>query len=179
MQKTVCNCSGLFRDEKSTMVLHLLDQVLWYTGTIYTVHVLWSVWGPCYVNVIMIPSGWIIANAEHITNKKETQHTWYRNKQFLHNKVLYSPKKCQKGTKGKKMKLHFKRFCSFHNCGSWESCRVCESFTIYLHKNQVHDSPISQASSKPWHERISRKAWIHCKSSGENERERQWPDEVS
>lgn len=41
------------------------------------------------------------------------------------------------------MKLHFKRFC-----GSWEPCRVCESFTIYLHKNQVHDSPISHPAKR-------------------------------
>lgn len=80
---------------------------------LYTVHVLWSVWGPCYVNVIMIPSGWIIANAEHTTNKKETQHTWYRNKQFLHNKVLYSPKKCRKGTKRKKWSCISKGFARF------------------------------------------------------------------
>lgn len=52
------------------------------------------------------------------------------------------------------MKLHFKRFCSFDNCGSWEPCRVCEaikppeSFTIYLHKNPVHDSPISHPADR-------------------------------
>ncbi len=74
------------------------------------------------------------------TNRKETQHTWYRNKQFLHNKMLYSPKKCLKRTN----EAAFQKVCSCHNSESWEPCRVWVSYTQT--RSMILPSPLHPAN---------------------------------